>query len=419
MPVPRDPRRQADIIDDHGGDWISAFVISDIHAHSLDVSPTSSSAPSWVRASAAPLDSAEDALVGLKHLIGTSPDIRADLLICCGDIVDKALPTALTYVWNQLQELARLLRARQLIVTAGNHDVDSRYTYNDYDAKGHLQSLGPAYPHADESVSDRYWSRHFYIVEGADHRLVVLNSAAFHGGPSSEWEHGRISPRTLSRLRERITTYKKLNLLVTHHHLVNNPHIDAEDYSIIHNAEDLVAFLSEDERGPWVVLHGHKHHPRLLFAPGATGAPLIFSAGSVGAKLYSSLAQRARNQAYYIEFCLRPEDYGLDLAGRFTAWDYVHEVGWQEATESSGLPHTGGFGCRESVARLAGNIQKMLSPAQPSLSWEEICARQDALQFLMPDDIARLRGQLDRIGLTVRPKSGRTTITRVTLPSDA
>src|SRR5439155_7955565 len=83
-------------------------------------------------------------LAGLEQLIVTQ-GLRADLLLCAGDIGDKANPGGVRSAWNWLVRLSQKFGA-SMLATPGNHDVDSRFIYNQYDAKGVLQSLSPPFP---------------------------------------------------------------------------------------------------------------------------------------------------------------------------------------------------------------------------------------------------------------------------------
>lgn len=53
--------------------------------------------------------------------------VKADVLVCCGDLTTCADPTAMNLGWLQLHRLAEALKAGEPIVTAGNHDIDSRF----------------------------------------------------------------------------------------------------------------------------------------------------------------------------------------------------------------------------------------------------------------------------------------------------
>jgi hypothetical protein len=65
----------------------------------------------------------------LKH-----DHLTADLLLSPGDLGDKADPTGIQLGGQTLNRLKDQLEARELVASAGNHDVDSRYLDDDHDA---------------------------------------------------------------------------------------------------------------------------------------------------------------------------------------------------------------------------------------------------------------------------------------------
>jgi hypothetical protein len=364
-------------------------VVSDLHV--FNGSSEDAKSPSTIGTADAQDAPERHPLRGLAHIIEHGK-LSADLLICPGDLSDKADPAALIFAWNKLNELKDQLGAQHLLATAGNHDIDSRNQHNDHDPKGNLQALDPMFPGADEALCDRFWSRNFVIVELEDVRILLLNSSAFHGYGSDdkpEFHHGRISSKTISALRMALTGgEKRINILVCHHHpLTHNP-VNEEDYSEMVGGDRLIDLLDSGEYGSWLLIHGHKHYPRLAYAPGGASSPIIFSAGSLSAVLYQKISSRARNQFYIIEIPINDLDaLELDLGGTITAWDWINMSGWQPAGVTSGLPHLVGFGWRESVRTIATTIAKYLEDKTSVLTGEELLAAIPRLRFLRPEDL--------------------------------
>ena len=59
----------------------------------------------------------------LKELINDR-EIETQILLCPGDIADKADPQGLTSGWGYLEAIQKSLKADLLIATIGNHDVN-------------------------------------------------------------------------------------------------------------------------------------------------------------------------------------------------------------------------------------------------------------------------------------------------------
>jgi predicted phosphodiesterase len=386
---------------------VRVAVISDIHAFH---GPASGEPPSHADAAAPEDQPTQHPFAGLRSLI-TTEALRADILLCCGDLADKADPASVKYAWAFLRDAAQLLGG-QLCATAGNHDVDSRYTYNDFDARGVLQTLVPTFPVSDAALADQFWARHFCVIESGELRLVLLNSAAYHGqGPpraeAPEYSRGRIAASTVERLKDalRNSAAARINILACHHHPMAMPNVD-DDGSHMQNGESLIQLLADD-RSNWMIIHGHKHVPRLLHAQGGNNAPILLGAGSFSAVLTGRWATTTPNQFYVLEFPAGTAgDVGLPLAGRFKAWDWHIGLGWQPAKDQSGLPHLGGFGSREHALTVAQKIVALLdeTPGVP-IQWEEVLVRYPEYEFLSPDDMDRVKREL-REGLAVRVQDG-------------
>ena len=382
-------------------------VISDIHAYE---DGGGGPKPSFLNTRLPEDQPARHPFAGLMQLIGGDGTIRADILVCCGDIGDKASPAGIDWAWKWLDRIRVELGASRTFATSGNHDLDSRYLYTDHDAKGVLQALNPLYPLDDADANDRYWSRNFAVELANDCRIVTLNSAAYHG-VDDEWEHGRVSARTLTRLQQALvdSPNQLANVLICHHHPFRLGDIDLDDYSEMKGGDALLALLGSGAFGRWLIIHGHRHWPSLSYAPGGATSPIVFAAGSFSAVLYPELGTRARNQFYILDLPI--SDYpamGLGLVGEFHAWDWSSNVGWIPAHEGSGLPHRGGFGTRDGGDLIAAQIaDQFTATTDPFLSWEDVCAQSPRVRFLLPTDIAMCTRALEEeYGINVLTRDG-------------
>ncbi len=382
-------------------------VLSDLHAYD-HLNDNESYPPSYLCTTAPEDQTDHHPIASLIKLIDVE-QIQADILMCCGDMGDKARPAGIKYVWDKLHYIKTKIGANILAVTAGNHDVDSRFKYTEYDAKGLLQSLVPQFPLEDEAQNNKYWARNFVILTEPDYRLVILNSSAYHGAKEAEFEHGRIAPRTVEALKAELEQLeqdhpRQVNILLCHHHPHKHGDIEDADYSVMDGAPKLLQLLESGEYGNWIVIHGHKHHPRICYAAGGSSAPIIFSAGSFSATLYPDISTQVRNQFYLIEFPLSElPTLGLGLAGTFKAWDWSKGRGWLRASQRSGLPSIGGFGNRGNVDTIASSIATFFdSEADPWITWEEVTTSFPTLRFLLPNNLEIVLKRLEtRHNLTI------------------
>jgi len=370
------------------GQTVTFFLISDLHAFSpADGRPDE---PSFLDISLSDTDFNANPFAAVNRLVATEA-LTADYLICCGDFGDRAHPTAIKFAWDHVIDLASKLKTKHIIATVGNHDLDSRFHYNDYDARGFLQSLSPSFPHTQDDDNDRFWSRHFTVFEHDNVRIVNLNTSAYHGY-SQEHQYGRISKYTLQRLQKCLATLqpKPLNVLVCHHNPQKQSELGLGDSDDTKNGQLLLDLIGGGCFGDWIVFHGHKHCPKLTYASGGANAPIVFSVGSFSCCLYPELYTQVRNQCYLVEIDLS-EVKKFGLVGRFWAWDWAKGAGWRPAGNDSGLPAHGGFGCRWGVSILANKIQEHVNMRA---SWSELQTAIPELKYILPADFDALRSRL-------------------------
>jgi 3',5'-cyclic AMP phosphodiesterase CpdA len=374
---------------------LRVLVVADLHCTTR---PPGDDAGSWLTTTT-PRTVRDHPLVGLAALLKPSTEI--DLVLCAGDLCDKADPTALEYVWRELHILADALGA-PLIATAGNHDLDSRHKL-EIDPRGVLYDLEPPFPAGDAASRDEYWARNYVIVDAPARRtdpplwrVVSLNSAAFHGytaDGSPELDHGRVSARTARRLEGDLAARSRArnSILLVHHHLEQLPDVDLDDRSQIQDADHLAGVL--ERTGPWLVVHGHKHHARVLYARGSGASATIFSAGSLAAYSFGQLSTiGGANQAYVLEFRSQEglETLDLGLAITFNSWNWRPNYGWRPASTDAGLPGQGGFGWRTDPRRLSARLAKSVHEKGAPLDEAELLSLEPRLVHLAPRDVELL-----------------------------
>lgn len=370
---------------------IRIAVLTDIHAFSSKEGET----PSWINLAEDQSNATTNPFAGLRTAIDTDPNMRADIVICCGDMGDKGSPEGQQYVWQEIYKLKDALGGSLVLGTAGNHDMDSRFVNSKFDARGQLQALRPPFPIAENDRWLEYWARNFTVLNAEGARFVLLNSSAYHGYQKDksppEYLHGRISDRTLDALLEQLRGNGKAaaNILVCHHHPLRSDQIKVEDYSEMLNGDRLINALIEAKVGPWLIIHGHKHLPRILYAPGGNVAPIIFSAGSFAAKLYPEYGDKARNEFYIIDLEV-PGTTGTtsSLFGIVTTWQWTYGNGWNKPKSGQGLGAAAAFGARVDVAQEAADLAMALkaSYAGKSVEWDKICSDYKKLKHLIPED---------------------------------
>jgi hypothetical protein len=160
------------------GEVIRVAVTSDLHAFEVG-DPI---APSHFDIKRSRSQTGRHPISGLVALVNEEK-LTADLLLCPGDLGDKASRSGIEHAWRSVHEVGTALNADVVAGTAGNHDLDSRYKKTGYDPEEFLKhDLTPPFPLPDTNLNRDFWSNHFAIMDRPSYRLVALNSCAYHGG---------------------------------------------------------------------------------------------------------------------------------------------------------------------------------------------------------------------------------------------
>lgn len=360
---------------------LELFVMSDLHA--FDGERSDGQRPSWYDISES---EGGNPIRDLASFIKKNK-ITSDYLLFGGDLADKACPRSTLYAWTEMQQITTLLGAKMLIATAGNHDVDSRHVYNDHDAIGCLLDLNPCFPLYEETSSNQYWAHHFAVYQPEDvkARFVTINSCGYHG-TTEEHKHGRISERTLKRMRRVLDKSGKMNanIAIVHHHPQTISEYNLGDADNMKGGYEFLSALSATDYGPWLVIHGHKHFAKLIYAQGETLSPLVFSTGSCAAIPFPEIQGKAGIQVYKLTIELHRE-HSTTCWGRFESWDWSLGEGWRQSNGRSGLPSSGGFGHRCDVGAFANQIAA--SVGATAKMWTDIESEFVALRYMIPGDI--------------------------------
>ncbi|WP_430699141.1 metallophosphoesterase family protein [Rubrivivax gelatinosus] len=372
---------------------VRLLVVSDVHFHTplfqqhqVNGGRSLTDSPSRLSTDIA-LGDPQNPFYALLRLVRDGK-VKADVLVCCGDLTTCADPTAMNLGWLQLHRLADALKAGEPVVTAGNHDIDSRFKVSGTSPSRALKLLDPPFPSADSRAAASYWSNGYCILERKPYlRIILANTCALHGYSTEtdrQSDHGAFSEQLLHEIPTAIEAWRApLNILLCHHH-PREIDLPGEDRSVARDGERLLATLERLGQPNWLVLHGHRHLPSVKYASSNASSPIIFSAGSFAASLHLRIQGRTANQFYIIDI----ENTDAQLRGRFEAWTWSqHEAEWRRGEDTSALPASGGFGYRPYLAHAAQVIASLV-PARMdgTISWRDIETRAPDLRFLLIDD---------------------------------
>lgn len=382
----------------------SFLIISDTHAF---VSSGTGDKPSLLEATHT---GSTNMLRSVADLL-KQEDLQPDWIICPGDLGDKASPEGQSFVWAELNALKAAVNAKFLLGAAGNHDLDSRFANSAFDPMANIKALRPPFPGITDLDCDKYWSRHYSIYHDGQCRILNLNSSAFHGygvetGTPKEFEHGRVSERTISNIVDEVKIVDfPINILLTHHHIVSNEHIYADEYSEMRGGSRLMHRLTSATKSSWIVIHGHLHYPELDYGRGSALAPVVLSAGSASAHHYGGSSESPPNQIYFLKLADDAQELdGWAPCGTISAWFWSPDGRWERSPSRHKVPYGTGFGTRLNPTQAADRFERVLnSSGQPYVYFHEAFEIDPLLKYLLPADLDLAVRELVKRRLKVTP----------------
>ena len=201
------------------------------------------------------------------------------------------------------------------------------------------------------------------------------------------------------------TNPAKFQIAIVHHHPMPHEGLGLGSADLLILGSELLRLL--EQHSFQIVVHGHKHYPRLNYAQGGSSPPAVLAAGSFAA--LGKMLTSTRNLFHIIE--LFDESFPCCSGpGLVRSWQYSFLKGWDIPTEeSSDLPPIAGFGFRGNPVDLAIQTELLIGQEQ-LLSWDELLKHLPAVQFMLPTDMDRYTEALKTRGLDIyraRPSSRR------------
>lgn len=315
--------------------------------------------------------------------------IVSDILALPGDIADQANHQGFVVGVYALREVKTALGAERLVATLGNHDIDSRSvtgTSPFFAAKNMFSD----FPIENEVERNRFFNQGFAIIEGDDYRFLSINSVAHHLTKEAA-KSGNADDVQISSIEKALGVLdrKKYQIALVHHHPIPHEELNLGGADLLVKGELLLDLLERFSFN--LVIHGHKHHPRLRYSN--RGKLAVFSSGSLSAAIDPITGSACRNTFHLVELFEEMHNVASPC-GTIKTWDLKLDKGWEITNrKSSSFPGETGFGCHESAVDLAAQIDKNI-PQPGFLKWSEAKAVIPQLQFLIPSDLEAVASEL-------------------------
>ncbi len=344
------------------------------------------------------LEISQDPFKSFEKLITEEKTLTVDILLMPGDFANKSDKDGLIFGWEITKKIAILLKSKFLIPNVGNHDVDSRKILSN-DPFELIKNFDKDFPFADEKANSSFWSKGYLLIEKKDYRILVVNTV--HSHTSKEMaDKGLISQESINELERELSLSKsnKVSIALCHHNPIEHSHYDTGSTDFMHNGDEMITLL--DKFGFDLIIHGHKHDPRIRYSQGGANSPTIFSSGSFSA--FKNLQLQGANNTFHIITL----ECNNDQIGRgiIDTWFFVPTKGWTKQVKNNFFEPRIGFGAKIDIKKIAIEILDWFKGLKTMyLEWEKLIEQFPDLQYLIPSDLEKLKNDLKNKNILISP----------------
>ena len=368
---------------------VKIAVISDLHCR-LDTDPNDSIQPVGALRKFEKINP----FASLRTLIAQE-GLTANLLLNPGDFANKARKEGLQEGWTISQLVGGLLGVSAIVPVIGNHDIISRREGAQHPPFYYVQNLDTNFPFTNADDNARYFGQGFCTIRTPLAEIIALNTVIEHVDEQSA-KRGTFSQARIADMEQRLggSLTSPLRIALMHHHPIVHSGISTGDNDVLEYGDSLLAALGR--LGCKLVVHGHKHEPRLTRINGIT----ILASGSFSANLH----QFGTSFANTFHIISIDTDAPGDLKGTINTWAFHYGHGWSRAGDFCGLPYLTGFGNSVPLETVAAALRVLASGPQDRYSAEAVREACPSLDLLTPAERDALdeliRG--DRLSLYAR-----------------
>ncbi|WCT11555.1 metallophosphoesterase family protein [Mucilaginibacter jinjuensis] len=379
-------------------------VISDLHCHPLEKDFNKNN--TLLFSDGLRLPTTEHPVENLLEII-EKEKIKVDLVLSPGDFTHQSNRQGLFSGWSYVNEIARALKADDVIATIGNHDIDSRHTYSNYSFEI-PKKVSQSFPlHKDKLKS--FWDTGFTFIDESEYLILVVNSTHFHThyNKDNPVENPAVKGKMDLSQIEQIDKYlsensvdTKIKIVLVHHHPIQHSRLKLGEEDVIENGDSFMNVLGKHRFD--LVVHGHKHDPWLRYIPSENGFAMpVLSSGSFSAT-NQTLWINKFNYFHVIEI-VKTDNHPAN--GTIETYTFKKLIGWAKGRDDGFYPYSG-FGYKESLTSIVEELKKLVTENTVMVKWEVIIAQIPQIKFLTPDKLDELEELLSKENILTTGKIG-------------
>jgi predicted phosphodiesterase len=346
----------------------------------------------------------------VENLLGIikEGEIEVDLVLSPGDFTHQSDKQGFISGWSYVNEVARALKANDVIATIGNHDIDSRHSYSNYSFEI-PKKISQNFPIQKKKIA-QFWDTGYTFIEEDDFQILVVNSTHYH--THYDKDHPLDNPAVKGKMDtaqiEQIENYlkehndpTKIKIGLVHHHPIQHARQELGEHDFIENGELFLNVLGSYQFD--LLIHGHKHDPWLRYHPTENGFSLpILSSGSFSATNQISWTSKF-NYFHLIE--ITKED-SSPANGKLETFTFKNRNGWKKDRDDGFYPYSG-FGYTDNLSLIVNKIKdKLNSSATGMLKWKTVLEDIPEIEYLTPDKMETLQADLLASSIFLNEKIG-------------
>lgn len=334
-------------------------------------------------------------VVAMIQEVKRDESIKSDILLCLGDLGNKADKQGIASAWTFVKEIKEHIGAKLLLGIPGNHDINSKNSDGE-DAFSYIKNFHECYPTEDDDLNNKFWEFGYCIVKHENILILMINTVHDHKDTESAKKTSLVSSaleRIEREIHELVIDNYDYRVCILHHHPIKHSNIkDYKDVDSIENGDNLINLLNKYSFN--VIVHGHKHQPRIVEY---TGLP-IFAVGSFSS--FEHLQGTGLNTMFHVL-----ELFSNSKKGIINSWEYDIKNGWRK-NYNLHFPPKIGFGAVLDISTTAKKINKLFqdNKKQP-MFYEKIIETIPDVEYLMPEKLIQLGMILKRdYGIQTNPE---------------
>lgn len=329
------------------------------------------------------------------HQLTIDENISADLLVITGDITNRARKEEFLLASQRILEIAKYFKItdiNKIFFVPGNHDSnwEDEERVLSSDASNITEAIDEKYKNIktefllksvlDSSQYGCFYSEPYFVIWQLEFANIIGINTSVFDHHNKKPHHGVLRLSDIKILDKKLEELNikdsgKLNLVMLHHHPVQQPDIPftEADHSILQNSSSFMDVCYKNKIN--LIIHGHKHIPTLSNKMDDYFHPItVLCSGSFSARLDDRYFQGVPNMIHLVEIDDKCP-INKTVKGSVKSWEHNTGHGWQRDKSRNGIGYKEYFGNTMPPLMIKEKIKEqieLLFSTQTHITWSDL-----------------------------------------------